>query len=685
MRCKIQIFLIKMTCHMTSHKGSIRTSRIFVFAVLVLLQLTLSLVSGQTDEAMPWSFRSMERLGSGSVDAFIEAQLTKQNLKPNAKADRYTLIRRATFDLTGLPPLPNEILSFVNDPLPDAYDRLIDRLLASPRYGERWGRYWLDLARYADTNGADENMVYPNAWRYRDYVIRSFNQDKPYDQFILEQLAGDLLPEASDYQQDADHIIATGFLVMGPKMLAEQDKEKLLMDVVDEQIDVVSRTFMGMSVACARCHDHKFDPIEQADYYALAGVFRSTATMANTDHVSRWVERVLPHPDNSGRRARFDAKKEALESAILALKSAAVSEQAKKDLKQLQTELNALSETGAGLPQAMAGQDGEIQELPLHFRGNPLTPSKERVRRDTFGVLDPVVPMPQMEKHRSGRLVLAEWLCHPDHPLTARVMVNRIWKGHFGSGLVSTPSTFGRRGALPTHSQLLDWLARTFIDEGWSIKAMHRLIMKSTAYQRDSFAHSHQSDLDPENRYLWRQNRRRLEGEPMRDALLQAGRMLDLRNGDALTEAIKGNKSYYSGKDEIFNSPVRSVYLPVLRSRVFDMFAIFDFPDASAHLEKRSETVMPQQALFYMNNELIDQVARSMVQATEGESSASLNEKLKHWYLTLFARYPSVEERALALDYVQKDGHSMRNGLEQDRLRRWIRILLASNEFTYLD
>jgi hypothetical protein len=523
------------------------------------------------------------------------------------------LIRRATFDLIGLPPTPDEVLSFVNDPSPDAYDRLIDRLLASPRYGERWGRYWLDLARYADTNGADENMAYPNAWRYRDYVIRSFNQDKPYDQFIREQLAGDLLQETSDFQQSADQIIATGFLVLGPKMLAEQDKEKLLMDVVDEQIDVVSRTFMGISVACARCHDHKFDPIKQADYYALAGVFRSTSTMANTNHVSRWTESVLPHRDNSKRIAQFEAEKSDLESQIDVLKRAAGSEETKKQLEELEKKLKALNKAGPTLPKAMSVMDGEIQDLPIHLRGNHLTPTKTLVRRDGFSALNHVLPMPSIDGQSSGRLVLAEWLCHPEHPLTARVMVNRIWKGHFGKGIVSTPSNFGSRGVLPSHSQLLDWLAQTFIKENWSIKSMHRLIMKSKAYQRSSFLSTDQVNLDAENRYLWRQNRRRLEVEPMRDALLQVGHQLDVRDGDALTAAIKGNQSYYRGKDEVFKSPVRSVYLPVLRSRVFDMFATFDFPDASAHLEKRSETVMPQQALFYMNSELVDQVADSLV------------------------------------------------------------------------
>jgi hypothetical protein len=293
--------------------------------------------------------------------------------------------------------------------------------------------------------------------------------------------------------------------------------------------------------------------------------------------------------------------------------------------------------------------------------------------------------MPSIDGQSSGRLVLAEWLCHPEHPLTARVMVNRIWKGHFGKGIVSTPSNFGSRGVLPSHSQLLDWLAQTFIKENWSIKSMHRLIMKSKAYQRSSFLSTDQVNLDAENRYLWRQNRRRLEVEPMRDALLQVGHQLDVRDGDALTAAIKGNQSYYRGKDEVFKSPVRSVYLPVLRSRVFDMFATFDFPDASAHLEKRSETVMPQQALFYMNSELVDQVADSLVSRIEDSGEPGIKDRLGQMYLTLFSRYPSTEERELAYEYLGKSTLQSRSELNNERLRRWVRILLASNEFTYVD
>lgn len=653
--------------------------------MLACVVLSLASVLADTPHSIPWSFQPVKRFDSGSIDAFINAQLEQQGLKSNEKADRFTLIRRATFDLVGLPPAPEEILSFVGDELPDAYDRMLDRLLASPRYGERWGRYWLDLARYADTNGADENMAYPNAWRFRNYVIRSFNQDKPYDQFIREQLAGDLLPGISNTQLMADRLTATGFLVLGPKMLAEQDKEKLLMDVVDEQIDVITRTFMGITVACARCHDHKFDPVAQEDYYALAGIFRSTLTMANTNHVSRWTERVLPDPGNAKEEKQFAAKREALETQIATLETAAESEERKKRTKELKQELKSLKEKGADLPKAMSVSEGEIQDLPVHLRGNHLTPSKERVPREHFKVLEHLVPMPDIAEENSGRLALAEWMCDPEHPLTARVMVNRIWKGHFGKGLVVTPSNFGARGDLPSHPQLLDWLAQTFIKEGWSIKSMHRLIMKSDAYQRTSIVPFSDDGFDAENRYLGRQNRKRLEVEPMRDALLHVGGLLDTRFGDALTEAIKETQSYYRGKDTVFDSPVRSVYLPILRSRVFDMFATFDFPDASAHLEKRSETVMPQQALFYMNSTMIDKVARSMIDNLGHRNGADMEASVNQLYLTLFARYPNQEELQLTKDYLYQETFQINEETNMEGMRRWVRILLASNEFSYVE
>lgn len=656
-------------------------------AILFLVNDSTWADEADSREALPWSFqpvRTFDSIQYSTIDGFIDASLEKRGIVPNSLTDRWTLIRRASFDLIGLPPTPDEVRAFVEDESPDAYEKVLDRLLASPRYGERWGRYWLDLARYADTNGADENMAYPNAWRYRNYVIRSFNQDKPYDQFIREQIAGDLLPDTDDVEIQADRLIATGFLVLGPKMLAEQDKEKLLMDVVDEQIDVVSRTFLGVSVACARCHDHKFDPINQEDYYALAGIFRSTLTMANTNHVSRWTERVVPNPANQALQASFDADKSKLDERIQELERSDGSEANKKALDQLKDERKKLEQRGPGFPHAMSVKEGDIQNLPIHLRGNHLTLAKLPVNRQDVSFLKHVVSMGSIDDAQSGRLALADWLCDPQHPLVARVMVNRVWKEHFGEGLVSTPSNFGHTGNLPSHPELLDWLARVFVKDGYSIKSMHRRIMLSDAYKRSSIHSEDAAQKDSENRLLWKQNRRRLEAEPLRDALLYISGRLKTEHGDALG-ALKENKSYFRGDNKAFEAPVRAVYLPILRSRVYDMFATFDFPDASAHLEKRSQTIMPQQALFYLNGPLTSMSSHALAEALLMPDTGTPEDRLNKLYLTLFARLPHPEEEKLAKEYLQQSSFTGSEETKRLGLQRWIRIMMASNEFSYLN
>lgn len=661
--------------------------RIAILSGSLLMLLELVSADEVGDRTRPlWSFRpvpSLDSFNSRSIDEFVDVSLEERGIISNPQADRWTLIRRASFDLLGLPPSPDEVSAFVEDTSPDAYEKLVERLLASPRYGERWGRYWLDLARYADTNGADENMAFPNAWRYRNYVIRSFNEDKPYDQFIREQIAGDLLPETDDIGLQADRLVATGFLVLGPKMLAEQDKEKLLIDVVDEQIDVVTRTFLGISVACARCHDHKFDPVDQEDYYALAGIFRSTQTMANTDHVSRWTERVVPHPENAELQAAFDMQRLDLQGHIQILERSDDSEENKKKLDELKAQIKKLEAKGAGLPQAMSVMDGDIQNLPVHLRGNHLTLAKYPINRKDVSFLDHLVSMGDIASSDSGRLTLAEWLCDPGHPLVARVMVNRIWKGHFGKGLVSTPSNFGHTGDRPSHPELLDWLAQVFVRDGYSIKSMHRRIMLSKAYRRTTEYSEVSANTDPENRKLWRQNRRRLEAEPLRDALLFISGRLNTEVGDALGN-LKENTSYFREVEGSFKTPVRAVYLPVLRSRVYDMFATFDFPDASAHLEKRSQTIMPQQALFYLNGELTDQCANDLADSMLVSFPGKPASRLGRLYLALFSRLPSPKELQLFQEYLQQPSFVGSREAERAGLVRWIRILMASNEFSYI-
>jgi hypothetical protein len=405
--------------------------------------------------------------------------------------------------------------------------------------------------------------------------------------------------------------------------------------------------------------------------------------MANTDHVSRWTERVVPHPENADLQAAFELQKSDLERRIQELERSAGSEESKQKLDAFKDQLKQLEAKGAGLPRAMSVMDGDIQNLPVHLRGNHLTLAKHSVNRQSVSFLDHLVAMGEIASSDSGRLTLSDWLCDPEHPLVARVMVNRIWKGHFGEGLVSTPSNFGHTGDYPSHSELLDWLARRFVQDGYSIKSMHRRMMLSNAYRRSSEHSSVAGGIDPDNRWLWRQNRRRLEAEPLRDALLYISGRLDTEWGDSLG-SMKDNSSYYREEGEAFKAPVRAVYLPVLRSRVYDMFATFDFPDASAHLEKRSQTIMPQQALFYLNGELTSQCADGLADSIQASGPGENERTLKRLYLTLFSRYPSIEEMRLFEAYLRQSSFVGTEEAKRSGLVRWIRILMASNEFSYI-
>ncbi len=637
---------------------------------------------------------SDHRWGQTPIDRFVLGRLDAAGLKPSPPADRYTLIRRASFDLTGLPPSPEQVDAFVNDSSPDAFERLVDRLLASPQYGIRWGRHWLDLARYADTNGADENYVYHHAWRYRDYVVRAFNQDKPYDRFVTEQLAGDLLPSPADSQAADDQLTATGFLVLGPKMLAEQDKEKLVVDLVDEQIDTVGKTFLGLTLGCARCHDHKFDPVPTRDYYAMAGIFLSTRTMDHLEHVSEWLERPLPGNGNRQRladlkqqigekREQRDGFPEDLDDEMNAEKEA------------IEDEIAELEAQRAEIAMAMAVEEGDVQDAPVHIRGSHLNLAEDPVPRGFLQVVEDTVSAPEIPESQSGRLQLAQWITDPDHPLTARVMVNRIWQHHFGQGLVRTPSDFGLRGSPPTHPQLLDWLASRFIKQGWSIKELHRLIMRSSTYQMAS-DHGPGAEVDPENRWLWRQNRVRLGAEPIRDSLLAITDGLDLTMGGNL-EDTPHDAQYARTTEEPFELPRRAIHLPIVRNRTHEMFAIFDYLDAGVHLEQRPTTTVAHQALFMMNNPWV--MSRAETLAEQLLDVDDPDRRLEQAYLRLFARPVRPAEREAARDYLSKIAGDVKSGelpdtelpdteLGDAEARAWTslcRVLLSLNEFLYVN
>ncbi|MFN8708278.1 MAG: PSD1 and planctomycete cytochrome C domain-containing protein, partial [Planctomyces sp.] len=442
--------------------------------------------------------KSRERIQT-DMDLFIQEKLEAAGLTLSEPADRQTLLRRVTYDLTGLPPTPEEVAAFRDDAGADAWSKVVDRLLDSPAYGERWGRRWLDVVRYADSNGLDENIAHGNAWRYRDYVVNSFNADKPFDRIIHEQIAGDLIPADSDSIRQ-EQLIATGFLSIGPKVLAEVNQPKMRMDIVDEQIDTVGRVFLGMTFGCARCHDHKFDPIETEDYYGLAGIFRSTKTMDSYTKVARWHEHPLATEDafyqaqKKQHDADVSAKKQQVEKIIadavaaLAASGNALSEPSadaegrfpesvRMELAKLREALAKLEKEPPESPSAMGVTEDEVADTAVHVRGNPLKLGDTVVRHVPVVMKGP--QLPEFSSKQSGRKELAAWLTDAKNPLTSRVIVNRVWRWHFGQGIVRSTENFGIPGERPSHPELLDWLALHFVDKGWSMKSLHRLILNS--------------------------------------------------------------------------------------------------------------------------------------------------------------------------------------------------------------
>ncbi len=900
---------------------------------------------------------------ANEIDLFIRARHEQLGLDPAPRADRRTLLRRLSLDLIGLPPSLPEFESFERDASPDAWARQVDRLLASPHYGERWGRYWLDLARYSDSNGLDENLAMSNAWRYRDWVVRALNEDLPYDQFATWQLAGDLLPEASSQQQTKDQLVATGFLVLGPKMLAEQDKQKLVYDIVDEQMDVACRTFVGLTMGCARCHDHKFDPISQSDYYALAGVFKSTATMGDLGFVSSWNERelgraaelearaahaaslkeargaletlrakadealvsawaadtarymlaaasatrgallleaeehsrgnlivdreqygsaqtVITRTGNAGRQhtefdvtlasagrrqleVRYAAQTsrpvrvlldgelvfdgalaettgswnpegqrwtrvgvlelragrnvlrlerehdmphldklalievphgressdwpvegnewadgltaELVRSWTLALMASARRDdplfalwhaftalddsQFEREFERLRGEraagklaswnphvlglLDGLAATSlrelAGRYQALfsaaetawrlRGGEGDKRpdklddaalealrlalrggesplklsteamaphhseadraaiaaaqsnaqelertlapeferalavrdaddpgDLPVFRRGNHLDHELSGVPRGFFNALELGLSPAAIPAGASGRLEFARWLFDPRNPLTARVIANRVWQGHFGRGLVASSSNFGARGDAPTHPELLDWLARELVRNGWSLKHLHRTILLSETYRMSTREDAAARALDPENLALWRLERRRLDAEALRDNVLALSGQLSREVGGTLFKLA--NRAYVtndqSNDQTTYDSPRRSLYLPIIRNAMLDLFAAFDYPDPSVTVEARPTTTSPAQALYLMNSPLVRGASEALAKAAS--SAGGARERIAELYRRILLRDPTERELSRALAFVLDEG-----------------------------
>jgi len=648
---------------------------------------------GAGDEARQWwAFQPLSRpevpapgdssWPASDIDRFVLARLEAAGLRPVDDAEPLALLRRLYFDLIGLPPSPEEAQQFFADwqAAPDRaaqdalYTRVVDRLLASPQFGERWGRHWLDVARYAESSGKDVNILYPYAWRYRDYVIQSFNEDRPYDEFVREQIAGDLLPADSD-EQRARQLVATGYLAIGPKSLNEMRGRQFAVDVADEQVDAFSQGILGVTLACARCHDHKFDPVTQQEYTALAGIFLSTETRYGTAggvggrNAGQLVELptgVLPDTVEPMTAEEYERKHKQLADLQQQLRDARAdrmrnrrrgnSEDNRDNLEllrattqasQLEAELQQYEPDGSVKSVAMGVVDKPqtvsrtrqratrrrassgfetIGDSPLFVRGDVERPG-ERVDRALPSLLAHLDTQP-IPTDASGRAELAEWLTDPENPLTGRVVVNRVWYWLFGAGIVTSLDNFGTTGALPSHPELLDHLTHRFIDDGWSIKGLVREIVLSRTYRLAATYEADNFGVDPANALLWRHSPRRLDAESIRDAMLAAAGELDLdppvatvigRSGDGL---LGGPRRAALSEEEVAEdrTNVRSVYLPIARNVEPEVLSVFDFPDSSIVQGARNATNVPSQTLFMLNSDFAAQQAAALARRVLGSS-----------------------------------------------------------------
>ncbi|WP_435020037.1 PSD1 and planctomycete cytochrome C domain-containing protein [Tundrisphaera sp. TA3] len=751
-----------------------------------------------------WSFRPVEdppvpKVADASwptspLDRFVLAEMEARGLRPVPPADRRALIRRVSFDLIGLPPAPEEVEAFVADDAPEAFAKVVDRLLASPHYGERWGRHWLDVARYGEDQAHTfEARLYPQGYKYRDWVAKALNDDMPYDRFVVEQVAGDLIEGPGREGRHA----ALGFFALGPVYYGGA-----VYDELDDRVDTLTRGFLGLTVACARCHDHKFDPIPTSDYYALAGIFQSTAykeipeaptevvaayasaqsaikaktaeiaafvkaesarwaanatpeiprymvgawTLANrrktnpglaaaavageqgleASLLDRWAKYLEPRPDDrrpglagwrafvAGQDPQVDLSGDPAAKAEAGRVAAAFGDRvrasrivgeafglpraeteslrailgpdglfalpkdqaekslpagAKAALKAKKAELAKLkADAPAKYPVIHALSDGPSPgNMKVLLRGNPATPGPEAPRR-FLSVLSPEGPGWDLPRG-SGRLELARAIASPENPLTARVMVNRVWEHHFGRGLVATPSNFGRMGERPSHPALLDHLARRFVASGWSLKALHREILLSATYQLAAVEDPSNAQVDPANVYLWRANRRRLEVEPWRDAMLAVAGQLDATVG--------GPSSDLKAPD----NRRRTFYGKVSRHDLDGLLRLFDFPDPNITADKRAVTAVPLQQLFALNSGFMERQAEALAtRLNAGPGDAA--DKVRHAYPLLYARPATDREVALGVAFLSRPDEP---GASLGRWERYAQALLAANEFLFVD
>jgi hypothetical protein len=785
-----------------------------------------------------WSFKPISQAGPpipkqkdwavNPIDQFILANLERKGLKPAPPADKTTLLRRATFDLTGLPPTERELQDFLADQSSHAFEKVVDRLLASPRYGERWGRHWLDVMRYADSTGSDEDHRYPHAWRYRDYVVEAFNNDMPYNQFVREQLAGDILAADPNSGVGYRGIVATGFLALGKKALAQKDLPLKRYDVVDDQIDVTAKAFLGLTITCARCHDHKFDPIATRDYYQLAAIFASTLSYAGGatgdpiqtplapsgefeafekqwkefNAVEEKVADIIDFDKDARQNRDMEASKIA-ESMLAAYRvyangedvavvaadtklvanlttrwvgylkdttrpelakwrgatdqdrkaiAAEYQEEFRRSAYQYDQDLSWWKEARSSFPNAgkVAGprprmsashdpffvavwQDGgplhrsreeQLASLPPEkakeveallaqaVEMEKALPTKEVpmacavkegdtmdqkifVRGDYHNLGDTVertvpeilrlsAPAPAV-KTKSGRLELADWIVDRRNPLPARVMANRIWQGHFGDGIVRTPDNYGRLGERPSNPELLDYLAKTFMDGGWSIKKMHRLIMLSRTYQMSATYDEETKVKDPENRMISRFPRQRLSIEEIRDAYLAMGGDLDLTMGGTLDPGVGTDGETSAGRISMNPEKTnrRSIYLPLRRSNLPTLYTLFDFGDATTPEGHRNPTTVATQALFVMNSPLVIREAKNLADSVLKQERQD-KRRVDEIYLRVLNRRPDANEIDQGLTYLANFRKKWKQIDEEQAWTSLTHVLMASNEFIFV-
>jgi hypothetical protein len=640
--------------------------------------------------------------GVNPIDAFVARQHISRGLAANESARPRTLIRRLTFDLTGLPPTPQEIANFERAFVRDsqsAYAELIDRLLASRHYGERWGQHWLDLVRYADTAGDASDYPIPEAYKYRNYVIDAFNNDKPYDQFVREQIAGDQMP-GDDAEGTWQRVIATGYIAISRRIGVSPHGQRHI--TIEDTLNNLGKTFLGLSVGCARCHDHKFDPIPTADYYALYGIFNSTIyPHAGAEHRpyrsdfvyrigNQQADKVLAsyrkkmEPWLKKERAAFERYRDFQRKPVNV--PGYNRDVAWQEVLGLRDEIRKVAETFPDLQLAFAASEGDPGDVHIQEQGDP----KSRGRLVRRGFLQVLGGQTLAEdESRSGRLQLAEWIAGPENPLTARVMANRLWHHHFGRGLVVTTSDFGVRGTEPSHPELLDFLASYLIDNGWSIKQLHRLIVGSRAYRMSSDDVAANATIDPENRSLWRGNRRRLDAEQLRDSILVFSDQLDRSPGQA--HPFPHRLTYFYRQHEPFvgdfQSNRRTIYLFRQRIRKNRFLDMFDGPDGNLHIGTRRPTTTSLQSLYLMNSGFIDEQSRRIAERILASSDAHA-EQADWAYRSIFGRSPLAEEIQATKEQIDRIAQQVSDDAGDKTHLAWssmIRAMLCSNEFIFVD